>query len=282
MARLLRKKRADGGSKLTEVLGDFELPTIPGVLTSAIDQVSGPEPDLRALARTISGDPGLLARILGIVNSAVYAPRSPIVGADQAVMMLGANHLESLLISIAASRAVSARTVPGLDLRKFWNVAAWRGAAAAALARQFDRTRRTENFTGALLQDIAVPLLAQNVSGYPQLLEQWRAGVAPLSELEHQKYGWTHAAVAGWVFEEWEFPISLAKAVSQHDTPDDAEVDFPIVRLVGVLGQPSLDGDAVPVLAHKIEAVLGLAAEDAAALLGEAFTEAGRIASSIH
>ena len=189
MVKLLRKKGDSGKSKLHDVLGDFELPTIPGVLTTAIDQVSGGDPDLRAVAATISQDPGLLARVLGIVNSAVYAPRNPIVGAEQAVMMLGSNHLESLLISIAASKAVTSQPTPSLDLRQFWNTAAWRGATAAALARQFDRARRTEYFTGALLQDIAVPLLAREVTGYASLLGDWRNGAGTLSELERARYG---------------------------------------------------------------------------------------------
>ena len=281
MVRLLRKKGDTTKTRLHEVLGDFELPTIPGVLTTAIDQISGGDPDLRAVAATISQDPGLLARVLGIVNSAVYAPRNPIVGAEQAVMMLGANHLESLLISIAASKAVTSQPTPSVDLRRFWNTAAWRGATAAALARQFDRPRRTENFTGALLQDIAVPLLAREVPGYTSVLEQWQRGEASLSELEHTRYGWTHATIARWLFEEWEFPSALADAVGEHDAPEGATVTFPIVQMVSVLGRPSLGDNAVPALVARLEQTLGLDEAEATEMIGASLSEAGRIASSI-
>lgn len=280
MVKLLRRRDEPKTSKLYEVLGDFELPTIPGVLTTAIDQLSQPEADLRAVGATIEQDPALLARILGIVNSAVYAPRSPILGAEQAVMMLGTNHLESLLISIAAGAAVS-RPVAGFDLRKFWDASAWRGATAGALARQFDRTRRTENFTGALLQDLAVPLLAQNVSGYMELLDRWRSGENTLSELERRRYGWTHAQVAGWVFEEWEFPEALAVAVAEHDAAENVDVAFPIVRLVSVLGRPSMGERAVPWLAERLDETFGLGTDDAKAIIEQASTEAVRIANSI-
>lgn len=281
MVRLLRKKDDSSKSKLHEVLGDFELPTIPGVLTSAIDQISGGDPDLRAVAATISQDPGLLARVLGIVNSAVYAPRNPIVGAEQAVMMLGANHLESLLISIAASKAVTSQPTPSVNLREFWNTAAWRGATAAALARQFDRPRRTENFTGALLQDIAVPLLAREVPGYTTVLEHWRNGEATLSELEHARFGWTHATIARWMFEDWEFPPALADAVGEHDAPEGQAVAFPIVQMVSLLGRPSLGDRAVPTLVARIEATLGLDETEAVEVIDGARSEAARIASSI-
>ena len=150
MLKLKRSRADDGANDLRRVLGNFELPTIPGLVTTAIQQISAPEADMRQVAQTVGRDPGLSARLLSVVNSAAYAPRNPIVGVGQAVTMFGKNHLESMLISLAASRAVGTKPAPGFDINRFWQVAAWRASAAAALSRRFDRARSSENFSAPL------------------------------------------------------------------------------------------------------------------------------------
>ena len=139
MLRLKRSRNDEGSSELKRALGGLQPPTIPGSMAAAIEQVSSPDCDLRDVAETIGRDPGLSARLLTIVNSAAYAPRNPIVGVTQAVTMFGKNQLESMLISLAASRVVASQPTPGFDLTQFWHVSAWRASAAAALSKHFDR-----------------------------------------------------------------------------------------------------------------------------------------------
>ncbi len=209
MLKLKRSRADDGASELRRALGNLDPPTIPGLVTTAIEQVSSPDCDLREVAETVGLDPGLSARLLSVVNSAAYAPRNPIVGVSQAVTMFGKNHLESMLISLAASRIVAAKPARGFDMNRFWRVAAWRASAAAALSKQVDRARSSENFSAALLEDIAIPLLAAGQPRYAAVLADWRAGNGELCDLEQAAFGWTHHVVAGWLFDEWGFPTSL-------------------------------------------------------------------------
>lgn len=276
-----RAKGKTGGGDLRRVLGAVELPTIPALVTAAIEQVSSPDCDLRQVADTVSRDPGLAARLLTTVNSAAYAPRNPIVGVTQAVTMFGRNHLESMLISLAASRAVSDSAAPGFDLNRFWTVAAWRASAAAILSKRVDRARSSENFSAALLEDIAVPILVSNKQGYAKVLHDWRDGAGTLADLEQETYGWTHKTVAGWLFEEWGFPESLRHAVTEEGKPEDGPVDFPVVRVVASLSEPRDPDEVTQATAARIAAVFGLPEDDAAALLGEARSDAATLAESL-
>ena len=144
-------------------------------------------------------------RIVGtcLVNSAAYAPRYPIVGVAQAVPMFSKNHLESMLISVAASRVVTSKPAPGFDMNRFWKVAAWRASAAAALSTRVDRARSSKSFSAALLENIAVPLLVARQARCAAVLADWRAGKGELADLEPEAFGWTHNVVAGWLFDEW-------------------------------------------------------------------------------
>lgn len=281
MLKMKRSKDKAGGGDLRRVLGAVELPTIPALVATAIEQVSSPDCDLRQVAETVSRDPGLAARLLTTVNSAAYAPRNPIVGVTQAVTMFGRNHLESMLISLAASRAVSDSSAPGFDLNRFWTVAAWRASAAAILSKRVDRARSSENFSAALLEDIAVPILAAKKPGYSKVLHDWREGVGDLAALEEQTYGWTHKTVAGWMFDEWGFPDSLRDAVTDEGSPEDGTAAYPVVRVVASLSVPGEPAEVMEGTAVRISGVFGMLESEADEILQAARSDAATLAGSL-
>lgn len=280
---MLGLKRTKSGSQndLKKVLGDFELPTIPAVVTAAIDKISAPDCDMSEVGDIVATDPGLSARLLSIVNSAAYAPRNPIAGVNQAVMMLGRNHLESLLISLAASSAAASGAAPKFDMQEFWMTAAWRATTAAAFAERFDRGRRTENFTAALLEDIAVPILLRCQPKYANVLAEWKAGAGELVDLEQAAFGWTHTVVAGWMFEEWGFPDALRDAVTEAGQPEETEVDYPIVQVVSALANPGDFDEVVGEVAERLSTLFGTAFDEAVALIEKAHSEAAHIAQTL-
>lgn len=276
-----RSKQNGAGGELRGVLGNVDLPTIPALVTAAIEQVSSPDCDLRQVAETVGRDPGLSARLLTTVNSAAYAPRNPIVGVTQAVTMFGRNHLESMLISLAASRAVSSTASPGFDMNRFWTVAAWRASTAALLSKRVDRARSSENFSAALLEDIAIPLLVANKPGYSKTLSDWQNGAGELADLEMAAYGWSHKTVAGWLFDEWGFPESLRDAVTDQGVPEAGTAAYPVVRVVATLSTPGEVTDVMTATANRITTVFGLAEDTAADILAAARSDAATLASSL-
>ncbi len=281
MLRMKRSKTTDGASELRRAVGNLELPTIPGLVTAAIEQISAPDADMRRVAETIGRDPGLSARLLSVVNSAAYAPRNPIVGVGQAVTMFGKNHLESMLISLAASSAVTGKPAPGFDINRFWKVAAWRASAAASLSKQVDRARSSENFSAALLEDIAIPLLVAGQPRYSAVLADWRAGKGELTDLEQAAFGWTHVVVSGWLFDERGFPAPLKEAVTEVGRPEDGTAKYPVVRVVSSLNIPGEASDVIAETAGRIATVFGLPEDAAVELLEGARIDGATLAQSL-
>lgn len=236
---MLRRSRAqpaepDAAAALREIFGDYELPTFPKVVMSAIERISSADADLMEVAEILKGDPGLSVRLLRLVNSATFAPRRPIVDLPQAVLMLGRNQLESLLISLATQRALPREEVHGFDMGEFWIRAARRASVAGAFANLLDPNRRSENFTAALIHDMALPVLIRREPRYGAVLERWRAGDAQLHEIERDEFGWDHAMVGGWMCESWEFPAMLTEAVAgHHDEPEPSDI-LPLVKVVAM------------------------------------------------
>ena len=281
MLKMRRTRKSNNDGDLRRVLGGAEVPTIPALVAAAIDSVSAPDCDLREVAEIVGRDPGLSARLLSVVNSAAYAPRNPILGVGQAVTMFGRNHLESMLICLAASATTKGMAAPGFDMARFWTMAAWRASAAGTLSRLVDRNRSSENFSAALLEDIAVPILAAKRPGYQGVLEAWQMGKGELVDLEQSAFGWTHKRVAGWLFEEWGFPEALRTAATEVGMPEDPAVEYPVVRLVSLLSSPGDRREVVGEVADRIEAVFDLPRDSASELLENARSDAAALAQSM-
>jgi HD-like signal output (HDOD) protein len=64
---------------------------------------------------------------------------------------------------------------------------------------------------------MAVPLLAKELpQQYEELLESRKSGHARLSELERERFGWTHAEAAGVMARGWSLPEEFAVLIETH------------------------------------------------------------------
>ncbi len=205
-----------GGFDFKKELGGYTPPSFPALVTQALDLLADPEVDMNQVSKLLELDPGVTARILQFVNSAAVAPRSKVTSVKQAAVMLGRNQVEAVLISAGAGAAIPRVTGPSYDHNRFWVTAGKRAALASAIAEQVDPTRRSENFTAALLQDMAVPVLTQQAKPYSVLLDHWHNGSEDLASLEVETFGWHHGEVASWMGETWGFPDDFIDFMSDH------------------------------------------------------------------
>ena len=151
--------------------------------------------------------------------------------------LMGRGELESILISMAVHEVIPTDKITGFDLQHFWHTAAHRAALARQLADLIDPSARSESFTAALLQDMAIPILVQQrTDDYAPVLEQWYATGADMAKMEREAFGWDHAMVAMWMCDDWGFPARMAEAIGAHHGSDDDELhELPAVSLVALL-----------------------------------------------
>ena len=242
MAFFRRKK--DPAQNLAEALGDADLPSFSSVVFQVLEALRGGEASPKEIGELISSDPGLSLRVLKMANSAAYGERR-IQSAVHAVVLMGPRPVESLVLSVAVRDSLPQAPAKGFVKGRFWRTAARRATLAQGLAGHLHPATAAMSFTAALLQDMAVPLLAHSQGeDYGTLLEEWHTTGGDLAALERAAAGWDHAEVAGWLCEAWNFPPALTRAISQHHDLD-AEGVPPAVGLVALLGEgeenPGLD-----------------------------------------
>ncbi len=232
----LRRGKKDAADALRRSIGDYELPSFNQSKLEALAAIRDESSSLAHIAAQLNLDPGLSARVLSLVNSASFGLRHPVDDVPHAVQLLGRAPLESLIISLAVREALPEKPMPGFEPRSFWRAAALRATAARRLAGLRSPVEGARAFTAALLQEMAVPMLARvRGDAYTALLDRWRDGGPELHALEREAFGTDHAEVGGLLCQAWELPETLAIAVGSHHAeapPDDVP---PPVLLVGAL-----------------------------------------------
>jgi HD-like signal output (HDOD) protein len=161
-------------------------------------------------------DPGLVARVLTIVNSAAYGLRSPCRSIERAVPLLGI----SAIAQVSAAAAVVSMFTDGSDLgAELLDHARVTAALASHLAFLTGR-RREDAYTAGLLHDLGrLMLLQSGASTYEALAPP---GEAPDVERERAVYGFDHAVLGGHMLKAWRLPAPLPRIVAWHHQPERA------------------------------------------------------------
>jgi len=221
MGLLRRSKSGTSLDEVAELLDQFELPSFPQVAAEALQYLADPEANMAVVATVLERDPGLSVHFLRLANSASLGLRSSVDSLDRAVIMLGRNQVESILIGHSVAASLTSRS-PVIEATRFWGTAAMRAVLASQVALVVDPARRSEHFTAGLLQDMALLVLSEHVAGYDTLLAEWYSGSIPdFVEAENDQFGWDHATVGAVMCRSWNFPEKLVVAVEAHHDDDD-------------------------------------------------------------
>lgn len=260
------------------VLGDYTLPSFPVIVMSALEKVRDTDTSNSDISELVATDPGLSVRLMTTVNSAAYALKHKVNNIDHAVSLMGRGELESILISMAVHEVMPTDDIPVFDAPRFWAAAARRASLARGLADLIDPSSRSESFTAALLQDMAIPILArERAVDYGPVLEHWYTNGTDLVALEREVFDWDHATVAMWMCDDWAFPDRIAEAIGAHHGTGDSELAaLPAVSLVSVLKDQD-ENTGVEELVELASEIYNLPKDQMIELVDESFISAKEI-----
>lgn len=203
------------------VSGMHTLPSLPTLYREVMQELQSPDASIEKIGQIISKDPGMLTKMLQVVNSPFYGLPRRISSATQAVALLGLETIKSLVLSmkVFSQFESSAQTFFSLDI--LWNHGMITGRYARMIAKgQGAETRDMEDaFTAGLLHDVGLLVLATNVPDqYTETLALMNQGIAEW-EAERQVLGATHAEVGGYMLGTWGLSDPIVEAVAFHHDP---------------------------------------------------------------
>ncbi len=230
---LLGKKRRQ--KKLIEALAGQEPPAMSAGVMELMKLMRDPDVEMSAIGEALSWQPDLVVKLLKTVNSAAFGLARPVESARHAATILGRARLEQLVLGVAVKDQLPAKSAPGFESKRFWHSAFFRAALSRGLAEYLHPADEATSFTGGLLQDMAIPLLANaRPKDYGPVLEEWH-GVpeARLHDLEKEVLGFSHDEIGGHLASAWELPPRLGEQIQAHHDVSVSTV-LPALRLVSL------------------------------------------------
>jgi len=195
-----------------------DLPPMPTTVMRALELAMDPDASVYRLQLLISKDEALSAKILRIVNSAMYALRSEVSTVSHAVAVLGLDAVKSVLMAASVETVFQNAKDLGAKLMAdhSWGAA----LAARAIARRVKAQDMEEALICGLMHDIGKPVLLQNMRvRYTEIISSVYGGHSNFNELELSSFGFSHAHVGALLARKWNFPPQLAEAVGFHHDP---------------------------------------------------------------
>jgi putative nucleotidyltransferase with HDIG domain len=198
-----------------------DLPPMPAVIMKAMEAAQDPDVPIRTLQLLISQDQALSAKILRIVNSAMYALRREVSTVSHAVSVLGINTVKSVIMAASVERVFQTSKDLGAKLMSdhSWGTA----LAARAIAKRTNYENIEESLICGLMHDIGKPVMMQNLkASYSEIVSEVYKGNANFHQQELLAFGFSHAHVGALLARKWNFPPQLAEAVGYHHNPISA------------------------------------------------------------
>jgi HD-like signal output (HDOD) protein len=206
---------------LKELLAGAQLPALPQSAIRLLELSQDPDNGPNEFAQPIESDPGLTGQVLRFVNSSYFGFSREISSVKLAITLVGIRTIKNFALWSAVFSLMPNPKCGPFDLKSLWQDSLRRGLFARAMGKILGLKDAEDLFAAALLQDMAVPLLAKELPDkYKQLLEGRQGGAVRLSDLEQAEFGWNHAEAAGQMARSWSLPEEFAVYIDAHTRLD--------------------------------------------------------------
>ena len=216
-----------------KILSVSELISIP---RTAIELMANGDSKTAAqkLIHLVESDPVLTAKLLATANSAFYGLRWEVASIQQAVLTLGVDEVNRIVMAYQLKQQVFTLDSKQKEfLSRVWKHSVVT-AAVSRLIKQYIQYHSTgEEFTGGILHDFGKILIAHH---FPNELDEIRSVIAQTSmddiAAERIVLGIDHAEIGGILALKWEVPMSITDIMSRHHTVEESMVDPLLVSIV--------------------------------------------------
>lgn len=202
---------------LEKLLANAQLPALPQSAIHLLQVSQRPEAGPPEYAVPIEADPGLTSQVLRFVNSSYFGFSREISSVRLAVTLVGVKTIKNFVLWSAVFSLMPSPKCGPFDLRTLWQDSLRRAIFAREMGRICHSKETEELFAAALLQDMAVPILAKEVPDlYTRLLTARNEGRRRLSAIEDAVCGWNHAQAAALIGRRWNLPERFIQLMEMH------------------------------------------------------------------
>jgi len=223
------------------IMNTKTLPTLPGVINKLNSLSDNDKSSVQEMARIVSSDQVLSARILRLANSPSYGFYR-VSTISNAMILLGVNVVKSLALSSSIFEIMEKDSV-GL-----WEHSLGTGVAANLIATRLGLPEREEIATAGLLHDIGKVIISLKCSAAEDEVRRViKEKHIYMREAEQEVIDTDHAEVGAWLAKSWFLPDKLSEPINCHHNVEASEnhrIKTAVVHMADVLIKASGFGDS--------------------------------------
>ncbi len=224
----LRELLHDEPSLMPLIARIERLPSLPTLYTEVVQELQTPEPSIRKVAQIIAQDPAMAAKVLQLVNSALFNLSKRVADLDRAVSLMGLDAIKSLVLSAKVFSELGNDDMGGLHMQELWSHSALVGSLAKQICveEKADKEIVGNAVTAGLLHDVGKLILASNMpEEYQRVRELAEREEYALARVEDLEFGATHAGLGAYLLGIWGLPDAIVQAVAFHHDSATAPTD---------------------------------------------------------
>jgi len=193
------------------------LPAIPKIVHELIDSFNDQDVSVDDIAKKLAADPVLSARLLRLANSAYYHVSRTVGTVNDAISMLGFVAVRTLVISSGLTGGY--KSMPGVDLNRFWRYSMHTAAVAGWLARKAG-VNADQAFTVGLMHGICELVMHAAMPDQMLAMDKQMSPMDPRRlGVEERTFGYHFATVGAELARQWRFPVDFVNAMAQFPEP---------------------------------------------------------------
>jgi putative nucleotidyltransferase with HDIG domain len=200
--------------------------------------IEKPNSSANDIAKVISRDTGLSARLLKIVNSPFYGFPSKIDTLSRAVTIVGTKQLSTLAMGLNIINVFNNIPSDLINMQSFLEHSIVCGIISRILASYKNIQNSERLFVAGLLHDIGRMILYNSAPVHArEALIKAKQFNSLLFKTEQETLGFDHTQIGGLLLKKWKLPISLENIVKYHHTPQKSQnpLEPAIVHLADIM-----------------------------------------------
>lgn len=195
-----------------------DLPTLPTILMECNQRLQDPDTTASDLGDVIKTDQAISSKVLKLVNSAFYGFSGRVSTISQAIVVLGFNTIQNIILSISVFELLPRNAdLKGFEISKFWEHSMGCGVISNILGQKLGIEDPEEAFIAGLLHDVGKLIIARIFpEDFLAILKITHSKKVLFLDAELEVLGITHNQAGEILAKHWKLPSTLIECIAFH------------------------------------------------------------------